>query len=111
MSQCLMIKSREFGSFDEIFCVSQDAGWAVEVMVVDSEPGLLHLAFQRSHNFEHQELTSEKRMPAGFSIHRDRIDGLYYCQRDSDEHIFISGCHRREDALRQLLDHAMFRTD
>lgn len=55
MEQCLMIKSREFTSFDEVFCVGHEAGWATEWMVVYAEPGVLNLAYQRSHTFEQRQ--------------------------------------------------------
>jgi len=55
MEKCLMLKSKEFTSFDEIFCVGHEAGWATEWMVVDAEPGVLNIAYQRSHTFEQRQ--------------------------------------------------------
>jgi len=109
MQQCLMIKSGEFGGFDEIFAVAGDSSWSVEWLVTDAEAGRLNLAYQRTHEFEKTELVGERRVPQGFSIARDRVSRFYYAQRDSDGLRFVDGCYTHENALRELLDHGIFR--
>ena len=106
-----ILKSRDFTSFDEVFCVGHSADWATEWLVIDAELAFVNLQLQKVYEFEQQHVSDENRMPAGFSILRDRIHGQYYAVRDVDGHEFLSGFNRREDCLRALLDHAIFRTE
>lgn len=111
MEKCLILKSRDFTSFDEVLCVGHSADWATEWLVIDAELAFVNLQLQKVYTFEQQHVSDENRMPAGYSIHRDRVSGKYYAVRDKDNHEFLSGFNRREDCLRALLDHAIFRAE
>lgn len=109
MERCLALKARDFKSFDEVLCVHHLCDWGVEYMVVDSQLGRVSLEYIRQHSFTKRISTNFDRIPPGYSIAKDRVSNLWYAQRDSDDLKFIEGCPRYEDALRELIDHAIFR--
>lgn len=109
IAKVLSIGSQDFRSFDEMLVVSNDASWAVKLLCVDAGVGWCDFQVRETLQFAQRRDQGEARIPQGYSIHRCPHDSTWYGQRDTDGVRLVDGSPSREEATRNLLDHAVFR--
>jgi len=96
-------------------CTSDRTAWG-ELLVLDCGPGFVDVRLLRREQLPPRLDTGEVRMPAGFAIRRagpsDSQPG-YLVVRQSDGRLLNAELHihRREEAVRFLLDHATVRPE
>ncbi len=104
--------AQDLTRFDSMRLVAADDSWLADLIVVDKGPGYALCKVVRSVKLPKRRSISENRVPEGFEVVQGGIgEEPWICRRLADGVVLNVGQfhHRREDAIRYLLDHATVR--
>ena len=109
VEKSLMVIASQMRAFDEAMLIAADASWVCGYLICDSGVGFVQALYMYFAQMPPRHSGPAERVPPGFDIIRDPIEGTWTVVRLEDNHKFnnIRAATRR-DVLDQLLNSARF---